>query len=219
VGKLSNPLHPLPIAEAPWEAISSDLIRPLPESRTYNVIITIVDTWTKAIKLEPVNITISAMGAAIVMRDQVYREEGLPVKVYSDWGPQFVSKFMKEFYMLVGMEGNLSMAYHPQMDGQMERMNWEVEKYLQMFTNHQQDDWVDWLPLMEFTYNNSVNEATGNTLFFLNWGWHAWVLPTDALANPGMSTETYLEAIQMAAKKAKACLIKKKGSNEEELGL
>jgi hypothetical protein len=60
------------------------LISPLPESQTFNAIVTIVDLGTKAIKLEPVHITISAMGVAQVMKDRVFREEGLLMKVYSD---------------------------------------------------------------------------------------------------------------------------------------
>jgi hypothetical protein len=132
VGKNSNPLNPLPVLGALWEAISWDLIGPLPKSRTFNAIITIIDVQTKAIKLELANITISAMGATVVMRDRVYREEGLPAKVYSNRGPQFVSKFMKELYKLVGVEGNLSTVYHPQTNGQREWINRKVEKYLQM---------------------------------------------------------------------------------------
>jgi hypothetical protein len=57
IGPSSDPLHPLPIANGPWEIISWDLIGPLPESWTYNAIITMVDTKTKAVKLEPGNIT------------------------------------------------------------------------------------------------------------------------------------------------------------------
>jgi hypothetical protein len=83
-GSRSNPLHPLPIAGALWEAISWDIISPLPESRTYNTVITIVDTQTKGIKLKLANVTISAMEAATVMHDRVYQEEGLPSKVYSN---------------------------------------------------------------------------------------------------------------------------------------
>jgi hypothetical protein len=64
--------------------MSWDLIGPLPESQTYNAIVTMVDTKTKAIKLEAANVTITAMGAAVVMRDRVYHEEGLPLKVVSD---------------------------------------------------------------------------------------------------------------------------------------
>jgi hypothetical protein len=122
-GKQTNPLHPLPIPSALWKAISWDLISLLPESRIYNTIITIVDTRMKGIKLKPANIMISAMGTATVMRDRVFREEGLPAKVYSDHCPQFVSKFVKELYGLLRIEGNPSTAYHPQMDSQTERIN------------------------------------------------------------------------------------------------
>jgi transposase InsO family protein len=116
--------------------VSWDLIGPLPESWTYDAIIMMVDTKTKAIKLEPGNVTVTTMGAAIVMKNRVFREEGLPIKVISDRGPQFVSGFMRELYKLLGIEGNPSMVYHPQTNGQTERVNREVEKYLRMFTNH-----------------------------------------------------------------------------------
>jgi hypothetical protein len=95
-----------------------------------------VDTKTKAIKLEASNVTISARGAAVIMKDRVYREEGLLAKVISDCRPQFVSSFIKELYQMLGIEGNPSTAYHLQMDGQTEQINREVEKYLCMFVNH-----------------------------------------------------------------------------------
>jgi transposase InsO family protein len=124
-----------------------------------------VDIKTKAIKLELVDVTIMAKGIAIMMKNRVFREEGLPAKVISDREPQFVSRFMKELYSLLRVEGNPSTAYHPQMDGQTERMNREVKKFLRMFTNFQQDDWADWLPLAEFTYDHAINESTGQTPF------------------------------------------------------
>jgi hypothetical protein len=172
IGPGSDQLHLLPIANRPWEIMSWDLIGPLPESWTYNAIVTMVDTKTKAIKLEPGNVTITAMGAAVIMKNRVFREEGLLAKVISDRGPQFICNLMKELYKLLKIEGNPSTVYHPQTDGQTERVNREVEKYLRMFTNHRQDDWVDWLPVAEFAFNNVVHEATGQTPFFLNKGRH-----------------------------------------------
>jgi hypothetical protein len=130
----------LPLAGASWEIISWDLIGPLPESRTYDAIVMMVDMKTKAIKLELVNVTITAMEAAVIMRNCIFKEEGLLAKVISDWGPQFMNGFMKELYQLIDVKGNPSTAYHLQTDRQMERVNREVEKYLQMFVNHQQDD-------------------------------------------------------------------------------
>lgn len=62
------------------------------------------------------------------------------------------------------------MAYHPQTDGQTERMNQEIEKYLCMFINEKQTDWADWLRPAEFALNNQANWATGYSPFFLNHG-------------------------------------------------
>ena len=63
-----------------------------------------------------------------------------------------------------------STAYHPQSDGQTERVNQELEQYLRTFTNHRQDDWDDLLPLAEFQYNNHVHSATQMVPFMVNTG-------------------------------------------------
>jgi len=57
-------------------------------------------------------------------------------------------------------------AFHPQTDGQTERINAGMEQYLQVFVNHQQDDWVQWLPHVEIAANNGVSESTKYTPFF-----------------------------------------------------
>jgi hypothetical protein len=123
IGPGSNKLFPMKIPGSPWEVMFWDLIGPLPESRTYNAVVTMVDTKTKAIKLKAANITISAQGMAVIMKNRVFREEGLPFKVISNRGPQFVSSFVKELYDMLGVEGNPSTTYHPQTDGQTKRVN------------------------------------------------------------------------------------------------
>jgi hypothetical protein len=77
---------------------------------------------------------------------------------------------MKELYRLLGIQGNPSTAYHPQTDGQTERMNREIEKYLRMYISYHQDDWEEWLNTGEFAYNNGTHAATGFTPFYLNKG-------------------------------------------------
>ena len=61
------------------------------------------------------------------------------------------------------------MAYHPQMDGQMERINQELEQYLRVFIDHRQEQWLDWLGTVEFVYNNKVHTATKTLLFKANY--------------------------------------------------
>src|SRR5882672_9092708 len=64
------------------------------------------------------------------------------------------------------------MAYHPETDRQAERVNQILEQYLRIYINYQQDNWVDFLPLAEFTYNNTSHSATMVTPFFANKGFH-----------------------------------------------
>ena len=70
---------------------------------------------------------------------------GLPESIISDRGVQFVAGMMKELNNLLGIQTKLSMVYHPQMDGQMERINQELEQYLRVFIDHRQEQWPDWL--------------------------------------------------------------------------
>ena len=114
------PLHPNEIPEGPWQTISMDMMGPLPESKGFDTILVVVDQFTKKSFFLPTNSTVTSKGIATLYRDRVFSEHGLPKKVISDRGPQFVSKFMKELYETMGIKGNPSTAYHPQTDGQTE---------------------------------------------------------------------------------------------------
>jgi hypothetical protein len=85
-----------------------------------------------------------------------------------------MSKFMTDLFKLLGTQQNPSTAYHPQTDGQTERMNQTLEQYIRVFANYRQDDWKEWLAIAEFSYNDSVHAATQQTPFFLNYGQHPW---------------------------------------------
>ena len=61
------------------------------------------------------------------------------------------------------------MAYHPQTDGQTERVNQELEQYLRVFIDHRQEQWPDWLGTAEFSYNNKIHSATKVSLFKVNY--------------------------------------------------
>jgi transposase InsO family protein len=165
-------LHPHDVPSRPWEVISYDLIVGLPVSAGFDTILVIVDTFTKACKFIPTNDTITSQGFARFTIDHVFRNHGLPQKVISDRGSQFVSNFMKEVYRKLGVRMNPSTAYHPQTDGQTERINQELELYLRIFTNHRQTDWADLLSLAEFCYNDREHSSTGHSPFYLNTGQH-----------------------------------------------
>ena len=123
-------LQPLPIPEARWDTISVDFISELPESGGYNSIMVVVDSVGKRAHFSETVTTVTAAGAAHLYLQNVWKLHGLPQKVISDRGPQFVAEFMRELYRLLSIELASSMAYHPQTDGQTERVNQELEQYL-----------------------------------------------------------------------------------------
>ena len=90
----------------------------------------------------------------------VYSLHGCPDNIISDRGSQFVSTFWNALSQRLGITLKPSSAYHPQTNGQTENANSFMEQYLRTYTNFIQDDWVDWLPLAEFTCNNQVNKLT-----------------------------------------------------------
>ena len=117
---------------------------------------------------------ISSEGIAKIYRDEIWKLYGVPRTILSDRGPQFTSKFMKEFTKVLGTKRKLSTAYHPQTDGQTERINQEIGTFLRHYVNCQQDDWTNWLATAEFSYNDKKHVATGKTPFELNFGRHPW---------------------------------------------
>ena len=131
-----TPLNLNTVSNAPWEIISVDLIGPLPKSKGKNAIMVIVDRFSKMIQLFLVSTKITSQGMAKIFRDEIFKLHGIPKKVISDQGPQFVSSFMKELYSQLQIEGNPSTAYHPETDGQTERINAWVEQYLHTYINH-----------------------------------------------------------------------------------
>ena len=76
--------------------------------------------------------------------------------------------FMRRLNKILGIKVMASTAYHPQTDGQTERVNQEVKQFLRLFVNQRQDDWYDWLSIAEFAYNDWVHALTQTSPFMLN---------------------------------------------------
>ena len=167
-----QPIFPKPEA-APFEVIAVDFITKLPPSQGYDSILTVTDhDCTKTALFIPCNEAITSEETAAVFVTQVFKRFGLPSKIISDWDPRFASKFTREVCRILGIAQNISTAYHPRTDGQSERNNQWVETYLRFFVNHQQDDWVAYLPMAEFAHNNWRSETTRESPFHLLMGYH-----------------------------------------------
>lgn len=148
-----TPLHPNAVPSTPWEEISINIISPLLESNGKNIILNVVDRFSKMIHVFLVQDAITALGVTKIYHNHVFKLHRIPRKVISDHRPQFVSSFMSDLYALLKIEANPSTAYHPQTDGQTKCLNAEVKQYLCIYTNHRQTNWAKWLPLAKFAHN------------------------------------------------------------------
>ena len=113
-----------------WQEISIDIIGPLPKSNGMDAIVVIVNRFTKIVQLKATTMNVSLEEIARIYRDDIWKLHGIPRKILSDRRPQFVLKFMEEFTKALGTKRQLSMAYHPQTDGQIERINQEIGTFL-----------------------------------------------------------------------------------------
>jgi len=136
--QLAGKLMPNSIPEKPWTHISADFITKLPIAQGYNLILVVVDRFMKIVHFIPTTEKTLAEGLARLFRDNVWKLHGLPKSIVSDRGPQFAAGIMWELNRMLGIKSKLSTAFHPQTDGQTERVNQELEQYLRMFIDHRQ---------------------------------------------------------------------------------
>jgi len=124
------------IPEKPWMHISADFITKLPLAQEYNVILVVVDRLIKMVHFIPTTEKTLVEGLARLFRDNVWKLHSLLESIISDRGSQFAAGLMRELNRILGIESKLSMAFHPQTDGQTERVNQKLEQYLRMFIDH-----------------------------------------------------------------------------------
>jgi len=159
---------PNTVPEKPWTHILADFIMKLPLAQGYDSILVVCNRMTKIAHFVPTTERTSAEGVARLFWDNVWKLHGLLESIIIDRRMQFVAEMIKELNCMLGINTKLSMAYHPQTDGQTERMNQDLEQYLRMFIDHRQEQWPDWLAMAEFAYNNRVQTSTKVSPFKAN---------------------------------------------------
>jgi len=194
-------------AEAqPFEVVAMDFITKLPPSNGYDSILTIMDhDCTKAAIFIPCNETITSEGLAKLYLQQVYPHYGIPKRLITDRGTQFISIFTRTLCKALGAKQNISSAYHPQTDGQSERNNQWVEQYLRHWSNVQQDNWADLLPIAQFAHNSWPNATTKHSPFKLLMGSEprtTWEEKTTKLP----TVNQRLQQMKEAREKAQDCI-------------
>ncbi|MCO5547590.1 hypothetical protein L7F22_001041 [Adiantum nelumboides] len=142
-------LQPLPVPKERWESISMDFITTLPRTSKGNTQIL-----------------------------HIFRIHGLPRSIISDRDPKFTGHFWTSLFKSLGTNLLFNSAYHPQTDGQTERVNQILEEMLRHYIQNRLASWEEYLPLVEFAYNNAPHSVTGMTPFQAAYG-HTPLVPTN----------------------------------------
>ena len=135
-----------------------DLIEFLPTSDGYNSILVVVDRLTKMAIFIPTTTDLTSEELAQLYITHVFSKHGLPLSIISDRGSEFTSRFWKAFTTLLRINLHLGTAFHPETDGQTERVNQVLEQYLHLYSDYQQDQLGKaFYPLPNFAYNNATS--------------------------------------------------------------
>ena len=155
-------LNPLPIPQWKWDNITMDFVSGFPlTQQKHDSVWVIVDRLTKSAHFIPVRIDYSMDRLAELYVDEIVRLHGVSLSIVSDRDPRFTSRFWKELQSTLGTKLNFSTAFHPQTDGQSERLIHVLEDMFRGCVMEFSGSWDRYIPLIEFVYNNSFQSSIG----------------------------------------------------------
>ena len=145
----------------------------------------IVDRLTKMVHLRALKANAFAPVVARVFIDTVVALHGLPQTIVSDRDTRFTSAFWQQVTSLLGVKLYMSSGYHPETDGQTERVNRVIGELLRSRCRDKEDEWDSQLGMMEFAINSAKHPATGALLCTL----HGLGLSSSSLGDPASLSE------------------------------
>ncbi|GJX59479.1 retrotransposon-related protein [Tanacetum coccineum] len=163
-------LQPLPTPTQVWHDISMDFLDSLPMSQGKSTILVIADRLSKYVHFIAVTHPYTAKTIARLFLDNIHKLHGLPKTIVSDRDKIFMSLFWQSLFKMLQLQLKMSIAYHPQTDGQTEVVNKCLECYLRCMTGESPKDWTLWLPLAEYWYNTNYHTAIKTTPFEIMYG-------------------------------------------------
>jgi hypothetical protein len=142
-----------------------DFIEGLPTSNGMNVILVVVDRLTKYAHFLPLSHPYTMHKVATLFLDHIFKLHGLPKVIVSDRDRIFTSKLWQELFSALKVDLHFSSAYHPESDGQTERVNQCLEQYLRTMAFQEPKKWCKWLTTAEWWYNSSYHTAIKTSPF------------------------------------------------------
>jgi hypothetical protein len=145
----------LPIPEWKWEVETMEFITKVTRTRKqHDSIMVVVDKLTKVAHIIPINITHEVANIVYIYLKEIAQLHGMPKTIVSNRDPKLTSNFWKVLFKGFGKNMHFSIAYHPESDGQIERVNQVIEHMIRMYVMDKPSKWEDYLHFIEFAYNN-----------------------------------------------------------------
>ncbi|GJY92089.1 putative reverse transcriptase domain-containing protein [Tanacetum coccineum] len=198
------------IPEWKWDNITMDFVYLAPSpSQGYDTIWVIVDRLTKSAIFTPMRETDPMDKLARMYLKEVVTRHGIPLSIICDRDPRFASNFWRSLQNALGTSLDMSTAYHPQTDGQSERTIQTLEDMLRACAIDFGKGWVNHLPLVEFSYNNSYHASIKAAPFEALYGRKCrspvcWTEVGEAqILGPELIQETTEKIIQIQSKDGK----------------
>jgi hypothetical protein len=160
--------QPMPIAERIFEAISIDLLGPLPEVNGFKYCVVITDQLSRMSLIEPIK-SGHADEVLRVLKLRVFLRFGTPLEIIADRGTNVSSPYCEQFYTEYGIKLKRTTAYHPRSNGVTENFNKVLGHALAIF-NQKHENWPELVPYIEFAYNTSVHQSTGFSPHYIVYG-------------------------------------------------
>jgi transposase InsO family protein len=202
-------LQPLPLPDMAWTHISMDFIEGLPKSQGKEVILVVVDRLTKYAHFISLSHPYTASDIAQLFLDNIFKLHGLPKVILTDRDPIFTSTMWQSLFKAMGVQLHLTSAYHPQTDGQTERVNQCLENYLRCMCFNSPKRWHYWLSLAEWWYNTSFHTSLQMTPFQALYGFPPPMVAEVILPDcPDITAQEQLRNRQLALQVIKDNLLK-----------
>ena len=167
--QLSNPPLQMHLVREPWHTIGVDIMGPFPTTqRQKQYLLVVVDYFTRWVELFPLRTTTSYDIARILV-DEIICRWGCPTNILSDNGPQFISELFTSICSSLGIRNKNTSNYHPQAN-MTERVNRNLKPMIAQYTQENPHSWDKHLSKLALSIRTSVNETTGDTPAFLNFG-------------------------------------------------
>lgn len=169
-----------------------------PDSGNDSVFV-ITERLTKFAIFIPCHTSLTAEGAADLYMQHVFCHFGMPLRIVSDRDKLFTSALWKQLFKRAGTALDMSSGFHPQTDGQTERLNRTLEEMLRGFCGapERQRYWEQYLPMLQFAYNSTPHTATGHSPFYLNYGRNPRA-PVDCLSGVPVESSDYFDSMHAA---------------------